>query len=64
MANVYEVKLVNGNTFMVTTHEHHDNHSMERFKQILFEVLKGTAGGAASGLTSAAVTLFIFKGKK
>jgi hypothetical protein len=64
MGNVYDVKLSNGETRTVEVSEHHENHTAERFKAILFDVLRGTASGAASGLTSAAITVFVFKGRR
>ncbi len=64
MGNVYDVKLSNGETRTVEVSEHHDNHSSERFKQILFDVLRGTASGSASGLANVAITVFVFKGRR
>ena len=68
MANVYDVKLSNGETHTVEVSEHHDSHSESRFKQILLDALKssvsGASGGIANSLTSAAITIFIFKGRR
>ena len=64
MGNVYDVKLSNGETRTVEVSEHHENHTGERFKAILFEVLKGGAGGAASGLANVVITMFVFKGRR
>lgn len=60
MANLYEVKLSNGETRTVTVEEHHDRHSVERFKTILTDVLKQSAGGVVSGT----ILHFVFKGRR
>lgn len=49
MANVYEVKLSNGQSYTVTTEEHHDNHSEERFKRILGDILKSSTSTVIGG---------------
>jgi hypothetical protein len=43
------VKLSNGQSYTVTTEEHHDNHSEERFKRILGDILKNSTSTVIGG---------------
>ena len=64
MANVYEVKTSGGQSYTVTTVEHHDNHPTERFKKILGDILKQSTGSAIGGTISGTIVYFAFKGRK
>ena len=64
MANVYEVKTSSGQTFTVTTEEHHDRHGIERFKSILGDILKNSTSSAIGGTISGTVVYFVLKGRK
>ncbi len=60
MANVYDAKHSNGQTYTVTTNHHHDDHTAENFKKLLGDIVKQSAGGVVSGT----ILHFVFKGRK
>ncbi len=45
MANKYHVTLSNGDSYTVTTEEHHDDHGLEAFKKHLFDAITSVTGG-------------------
>ena len=58
--NVYHVELSNGESFTVTTIEHHDDHQESGFKKHLADVITRT--GAMVGAQM--IMRFMFKGRK
>ncbi|MBI1262770.1 MAG: hypothetical protein GC184_13710 [Rhizobiales bacterium] len=60
MANVYEVRHSNGQTYDVTTDRHHDDHHEDDFKAILLNIVERSAGTAIGGV----VLHFILKGRR
>lgn len=64
MAHEYEAHGHDGKIYDVTTSEHHSNHTDETFKQHLGRVIDGALGGTASGIATALIVRYVFKGKK
>lgn len=60
MANLYHVTLSSGETFTVTTEEHHDDHSDQSFARHLLDIIKSSIGG----VISVTVVHFLHKGRK
>ncbi|HEY1612084.1 MAG TPA: hypothetical protein VGF97_00145 [Rhizomicrobium sp.] len=60
MANQYEAHLTTGEKYNVTTDDHHDDHTDDRFKNLLLGIIQSSAGGVISGT----VMHFVFKGRK
>lgn len=59
MANVYHVTMSNGESYTVSTEEHHDDHSDASFARHLLDVIKS----AISGVISGSVVRFLHKGR-
>jgi hypothetical protein len=64
MANKYEAHHSDGSIYDVTTDHHHDDHTPDRFKQILAQVIQNSTSGAIGGIISGTVVHFVFKGRK
>jgi hypothetical protein len=60
MANLYQARLNNGQTYDVTTDRHHADHDDKTFKQHLLEVIKASVPGIISGI----VVGYVHKGRK
>jgi hypothetical protein len=56
---VYHVTLSNGESYTVTTEEHHDDHTDTSFARHLLDVIKSAIGGVISGT----VVRFMHKGR-
>jgi hypothetical protein len=60
MSHQYDAHLDNGDRYTVTTDKHHDDHTEDGFKRHLLDVIKGSI----SGVISATVVRFAYKGRK
>jgi hypothetical protein len=60
MAHAYEVHTSDGQSYDVTVQEHHDDHPNDAFKKHLLDVIKGSV----SGVISASVIRFAYKGRR
>jgi len=49
VAHLYEVKHSDGQTYNVTTDQHHDNHHESDFKDHLVKIIERTVSGVAVG---------------
>lgn len=60
MAHQYHVELSNGKSYTVTTTEHHENHTREVFLKHLADIISRTASGVASAM----IVRYLYKGSK
>jgi len=64
MANKYQAETTGGQTYDVTTDEHHADHTESGFKAHLGRIIDGAIGGTIGGISTAVIVRkFIFKGK-